>query len=142
MCRFSLYFSYFLLTVCDGQRKLRRAGPATSLLRYGATLTPHSHGGPEVSGGGQGDLAAAQGRLRPERRFYVLSETSVGAVCGARPVLPWSIIQVAGLHISLGCVKSLKMTREARGRILGVEIRESRHLWEKPSVCLKMLGSI
>ena len=64
---------YYGLTVWGQQRKLRRAGPATArprrVSRYGATLTPHSHGGPEVSGGRQGDLAAGP-HTRGEYRIY------------------------------------------------------------------------
>ena len=74
--------------------------------RYGATLTPHSHGGPEVSGGRQGDPAAGP-HARGVYRIYTaalftncvlsLCLKHLSVPCAARPVLPWSIIQVARL---------------------------------------------
>ena len=61
--------------------------------RYGATLTPHSHGGPEVSGGRQGDQAAAVEDLLMHRP--ALSQNICQSCAPRRVVLPWSIIQVA-----------------------------------------------
>ena len=143
------HFSYFLLmlyyglTVWGQQRKLRRAGPATArprrVSRYGATLTPHSHGGPEVSGGRQGDQAAAVEDLLMHRP--ALSQNICQSCAPRRVVLPWSIIQVAqspeASYFSCARQKALKSVAQQKDKferprgapgISTVSISDSRDL--------------